>query len=79
MIYFLKGGNWQDWADYPRSHNLEPHINLKELMERLKEDRDGLPDRWLQIVEMKVRWGGTGYYSLHVPEVHCVKEGLWKW
>jgi hypothetical protein len=79
MIYFPKGGNWQDWNGCSSSRNLELHINLKELMERLKEDRDGLPDRWLQIVEMKVRWGWTGYYSLHEPEAHCVKEGLWKW
>ena len=59
-MHFLKGGNWQDGIDYPRSHNLECHNNLKELIERLKEDRDGLPDRWLQIVEMKVRWGWSG-------------------
>jgi hypothetical protein len=76
MIHFPKGEDWKD--PLPRRHWDK---NLEDLLLDLKANAEGLPDRWLQIVEMKVRWGWTGtrLFLLDEPEAHCVKEGLWKW
>jgi hypothetical protein len=80
MMHFLKGGNWQRERsiDYLCSSSWEVQWEHLPIWER---NIEGLPDRWLQIVEGKVRWGWTrtGLFLLSDPKADCVREGLWVW
>lgn len=69
MIHFPKGGNWKDqFANAP--------IYLNDLILDRKASVEGLPDRWVKIIEMNAR----KFLSENPePEVDCVKEGLWVW
>jgi hypothetical protein len=41
-----------------------------------KIDQEGLQDRWVKIIEMKISKHLSKYPE---PGVDCVKEGLWVW
>ena len=78
MMHFQKG---MEWCDGPMSFHVETKQDIEDtIVYGRVHDLEGLSNRQIAIVEMKVKWGWTGYYSLlNEPEVHCVKEGLWKW
>jgi hypothetical protein len=75
MMHFLKGGNWQRERsiDYRCSSGWDVPW---EPLSTWEEDIEGLPDRWVKIIEMEISKILSKYPEL---KVDCIKEGLWKW
>jgi len=79
MHRFLEGGNWAR-ASCPYNDTATA-IGYIGLCDTSRPDLDGLPDRWIKIVEGKAKWGHGVFYKilLDAPVAHCVKEDLWEW
>jgi hypothetical protein len=79
MIHFQKGENWEDG---PMSFHVETKQNIEDtIVYGRVHDLEGLSNRQIAIVEMKVRMGldEIDAILLEEPKANCVKEGLWAW
>ena len=79
MMHFQKG---MEWCDGPMSFHVETKQDIEDtIVYGRVHDLEGLSNRQIAIVEMKVRWGWTRLmrFLLEEPKANCVKEGLWTW
>ena len=81
MHRILEGGNWaRVWVNHPYS-DTRTAVGYSGLCGTSHPDLEGLPDRWIKIVEGRAKWGHGKFFKilLDEPDAHCVKEGLWIW
>ena len=81
MHRILEGGNWARVRfSYPYNDTATA-IGYSGLCGASLPDLEGLPDRWIKIVEGRAKWGYGMFYKILLDEsaAHCIKEGLWKW
>jgi hypothetical protein len=58
MIHFPKGGNWEE---RPMSFHIDTKQDIEATMVYGRvHELEGLSDRQIAVVEMKVEWGWTG-------------------
>jgi len=77
MYRFLEGRH-SSWVNLPCN---DIATTVGDLLDVSSPDLEGLPDRWIKIVEGRAKWGHGKFYKvlLDDPVAHCVKEGLWEW